>query len=504
MNPASAHRQLYVDCELYQLQNNVKHFKPGKPPARIDYRGGIAALNGSGGLIVVDIDGKNGGTKESLARALPGTENLPTRTVATASPDSWHLVYRLPAGFAARTDIRIAAKGVEVPIHFTLPGSQVHGVEYRVVDESPPAIAPDDLLAVLDRGELSADSEEIPIPEGDIDTEALIARLRQAPPGRRNETYTKVAMAIVATLGPEAGAEAIRLAWPGDEAELEHKLASTLGTSHYKPGTARRVSEARADVLDRLMSQVMYGPWHGRSGTMRRRVMWAILSRCLQRNELTVPYATGTLAVDSGTYPNRVSEALVDLELGGWIVSGNGLITVCIRSGADDLPKVVFGLPEPTDAIWLADRIRGRHSQVFAWCLAGVESGTAIAHRIGVSRNTASEQLRTLRTTGVLAGSSEVLAQLAETGRQRQEAVRAFVTEKLERKQEFENNGHQPAQGGRRVPARTVRRRPTPSAEAADLQPAQGSVPTHRSDSPPTTRDRMREMREREEDGYAF
>ena len=57
--------------------------------------------NGTGGLLVVDIDAKNGGSLDLMAERFPGSTM--TRTIQTVSPGEHgfglQLVYSLPDGF---------------------------------------------------------------------------------------------------------------------------------------------------------------------------------------------------------------------------------------------------------------------------------------------------------------------------------------------------------------------------------------------------------------------
>lgn len=477
-NDARANRELYSGCELIQLQNNTKAFKKGNPPATVDYRGGIAAVNGSGGLVVVDIDGKNDGTLEALHKALPGTRGLDTRVVSTASKNSWHVVYRLPDGFTIRTGIHIAADGVEVPPFYVLPGSRYKGVEYTVVEDHPVADAPEDLLAVLDAGLVVLDDDDdgeqvTEEPTGPEGVDELLQRLAKSPAGTRNATYLAVALQVLDILGPEAGAEALRKAWPGDEEELEHKLSSSLRGTGFVPGP-RKVSGRRAELINRLARLVVFGPWKGRAGTMHRRVLWTVMARCLQQHQLTVRYATNSLAVDSGTYPSRVTDALDALSDAGWIVTSRGIITVCVRPTGEDLPDLPVGLAEPNNPVWFTDRLNGRHSQVLAWYLAGERTGGRIASRSGISRQAVSEQLKALAELGVLGADVDMLDALAADGIERRDCIRKYVEERLERKQAFEES-LQPEETsdhlGRKVPPKSVVRRPPPESNQSQPKP---------------------------------
>lgn len=141
-------------------------------------KGNAKVVNGTGGLLVVDVDPKNGGSVEALRQRFP---NLPkTRTVQTVTPHpdgfGTHLIFTIP------DDVRIAHRqlgaGIDIPHSVMLPGSVVRcddGVNrtYELVSEVEPAAAPLALIAAVDKGQDSGVAAEVDpdsdAPDGDIE-----------------------------------------------------------------------------------------------------------------------------------------------------------------------------------------------------------------------------------------------------------------------------------------------------------------------------------------------
>lgn len=430
-------RTIYTGCELVKLQPGTKKIMAGSPPATVDYPGNAAARNGTGGLIVIDIDGKNGGSFQTLFKAVPEIRQAPTTVVTTASPESYHLVYRLPKRFNPRTGIRLVTSGVEVPTWYTLPGSVVDGVTYRLDSKYPVADAPGQLLELLEHGTTTAAEEYEATGTGDA--EPLLRRLADSPPGERNSTFLEVAFPVLGILGPDAGALELEHAWPGDEAEILHKINSALERWDTGHTSARRISRARARRIDTALARAVFGPWRGKAGTVQRRVFHAIARRCYQHNELTVSYATGSIAVDTGTYPHRVAKALVALEDSGLILSGDGYRTLVLGEESGDYPEPLGGSPllDPNHPVWLSEELRARHSQVFAYHLAGVDSATRIAEGSGLSRRSVHTYRGDLERAGAFDATAD-WERLERSGTERREKVREYVSESLERLEKLE------------------------------------------------------------------
>ncbi|WP_459979964.1 bifunctional DNA primase/polymerase, partial [Mycobacterium avium] len=83
-------------------------------------------VNGTGGLLVIDIDPKNGGSVDLLRQRFP---DLPdTRTVSTVTPHpdgpGVHLIFTIPDDVSVATN-RGLGTGIDVPHSVLVPGSKV-------------------------------------------------------------------------------------------------------------------------------------------------------------------------------------------------------------------------------------------------------------------------------------------------------------------------------------------------------------------------------------------
>jgi hypothetical protein len=94
-----------------------------------------AMRNGTGGLLVVDIDAKNGGSLDLMAERFPG--NAVTRMIQTVSPGKHglglQLIYALPDGFKISPTVLVRDREgrpmIEVASFSMLPGSTARGAE---------------------------------------------------------------------------------------------------------------------------------------------------------------------------------------------------------------------------------------------------------------------------------------------------------------------------------------------------------------------------------------
>lgn len=99
-------------------------------------------------------------------------------------------------------------------------------------------------------------------------------------------------------------------------------------------------------------------------------------------------------------------------------------------------------LVNPNHPVWLSEHLDGRHSQVFAYRLAGEESATRILRGSGLSRTMVYKALADLREAGLLDGAADMPA-LEVSGEQRIERIRKRVTDSLDRKQQYEKQAEE-------------------------------------------------------------
>src|SRR5271166_1721648 len=195
-------------------------------------KGNAKVRNGTGGLLIVDIDPKNGGSVESLRQrfaALPDTRTVRTVTQHPDGPGV-HLIFTIPSDVAVATN-RPLGDGIDVPDAVMLPGSIFRGDDkvdrtYTLVNDVEPAPAPLALIAAVDKGQASKDSRSVHPGEAAGLVATLLQKWADAGPSERNAVFTEVAIPILRTAGNE-GADMLRYAYSGDNAEeLEQMIAS--------------------------------------------------------------------------------------------------------------------------------------------------------------------------------------------------------------------------------------------------------------------------------------
>jgi hypothetical protein len=198
-------------CDRWKLTDTQRNLPMLRKNAKV--------VNGTGGLLTVDVDPKNGGSLDALRQRFP---DLPgTRTIQTVTPHSsgfgTHLIFTIP------NDVRVAHRqlgvGLDIPHAVMLPGSVVlceDRIErtYKLVCEIEPAAAPLGLIAAIDKGQDSGVSTEVGL--GSADTEgvaqSLVDKFANAGPGERHAVFLQVAPAVIRLRGA-AGADMLRWAY---------------------------------------------------------------------------------------------------------------------------------------------------------------------------------------------------------------------------------------------------------------------------------------------------
>jgi hypothetical protein len=377
-------------------------------------------LNGTGGLLIVDVDPKNGGSVEALHRRFP---DLPdTRTVQTVTPHpdglGTHLIFTIP------DDVRVAGRqlgtGIDIPYAVMLPGSVVRcddGVErtYELVNEMEPAPAPLSLIAAVDRGQDSGVSTSVyEIEDGaDGTVDSLVAKFAAAGPGERNDTFLEVAPAVIRLRGSD-GADMLRAVYTGDndkwlESALKSAMQKYIGTA--APSSiipSRYVTQA----LEQIAHEARYGRWVGAGRAADRKVLLAVLEMCETRRRMTALASIRELALLTGLEPKTVNSALARL-----VESGRLCIVGSSDDGASAYTPIVGELTtgvskeesplrgssvDPLHAVWLSDGLTGRHSHVFDLVSVGVRRAKQIATAGGMAYDTARDALAKLVNAGML------------------------------------------------------------------------------------------------------
>ena len=422
-------------CDRWTLADTQRNLEMLKKNAKV--------VNGTGGLLILDVDPKNGGSIEWLHRRFP---DLPaTRTVQTVTPHpdgfGTHLIFMIPDD--VRVGGRQLAPGIDVPHAVMLPGSVIlcdDGVErrYELVNEIEPAPAPLALIASVDKGQdLGAAAAVEPDDEGADDiVESLVARFADAGAGERNETLLQVAPMVIRLKGAE-GADMLRMAYSGDddrwlESALKGALAKYAGSAAPNwTGRSRYVTKA----LGLITQQVRYGCWRGATGSTDRKVLLGIVRMCASRRRMTAVCSARTLALLTGLEPKTVVSAVTRLvESGHLCVVGKdgdgapeytpiaGKLTAGCRnrSGGDGAPEYSpiagelttvlskresppRGFPvDPLHDVWLGDGLTGRHSHVFDLVSVGARRAKEIATAGGMGYDTARDALAKLVDAGML------------------------------------------------------------------------------------------------------
>ncbi|ORV49694.1 hypothetical protein AWC05_00805 [Mycobacterium florentinum] len=421
--------------------------------------------NGTGGLLVVDIDPKNGGSVESLRRRFP--DLLDTRTVQTVTPhpDGFgvHLIYTIPDDVRVATNRRLGV-GIDVPHWAMLPGSKFvgdDGIErmYELIDDREPAAAPPGLIAAVDKGVkdelLDNESPSYIDPDDSVGlVDALVKKFANAYAGERNETFVQVAPTVIRLKGEE-GADMLRNAYTGDDdGWLESALSSAL-TKYDGSSAPSRVVRTESPYISGALAQTMqsalYGKWPGAGGASDRRVFVGVTQLCLNTGMMHWPASVRTLALVAGLEPKTVSKAVARLVKSGRLYAvetddggtpdyapiPGELTTVLVSKG------MPLGIPvvDPLHDVWMSDGLTGRHGQVFDLVSVGITRANDIAKAGGMGYDTARDALSKLVNVGLLlrqgtvytvpAGVVEIAGRLADElgGTDRREKLASRVLE---------------------------------------------------------------------------
>lgn len=375
-------------------------------------------VNGTGGLLVVDIDPKNGGSIDLLRKRFPDLPDTRTVTTVTPHPDGpgVHLFFAVPDDVAVVTN-RGLGRGIDVPHSVMLPGSEVllaDGTlgQYELVKDVAPAAAPLALIAAVARGhrELADDDDGFERTESVDLVDRLVAKFADAGAGERNDVYTKVAPVVIGLMGEE-GADMLRAAYSGDdEGWLESALLSTL-RKYDGVAPERLVSTPSRYVVDALAiawHEARFGRWPGRTGASDRKVMLALIERCKAGGTMTTSASLRTLALATGMETKTAGNSVARLV-------DNGRLFI-VKTGEDGTPEYAPIVGEMTtvsskgiaiaipalDDVWLSDGLGGRCSQVFDLLGPGARRATQIAKAGGMSPDAARDALASLIDAGLV------------------------------------------------------------------------------------------------------
>lgn len=417
--------RVYQDVEVYGCQNNSKDFRRDSPRVEPTSPGNRAGLNGSGRVLVVDIDTKNGGSLELLRECFPAIPDTPTVTIQTASGTGRHLVYRLPVATKIRRN-HYLCRGVEIPNFYMLPKSKVWSIEYQELGDNSLSDCPPDLLAEVSNDLVERDTQLSPLRVSSEHVDALLQEWANCSPGERNSMFQRVALPVLRAYGEYQGSTLLKDYYPGEDSdELEWMIVSAakkLGEGHYSDTTeAKRISETREQAILQLLNRARFGEWKGKTAANDRLVYLALANQALAINELSVRIPPESLSTAIALRPDTTRDALRRLrstgkvalpypgepiyrlvcsETGGYLSKGNNLY----------LSK---GAISPLDLVWRCDGLRGRHSHVFDLVQVGVQSQTDIARLSGSSKTNVSEVVTALQEHGLIHVNGRVITSVS-------------------------------------------------------------------------------------------
>lgn len=372
--------------------------------------------NGTGGLLIVDVDPKNGGSVESLRQRFPGlpdTRAVNTVTQHPAGPGV-HLIFTIPGDVVVATN-RSLGTGIDVPDAVMLPGSIARcddGIDrrYTLFNDIEPAPAPLALIAAVDKGQESGRASAVDVDEDGI-VGVLVRRFADAGPGERNAVFLEVALPVLRAKGDE-GADLLRYAYSGDDDE---ELEQMLNSAMQKVGmSASPMSRLRSRYVDEVLQWVTedtrYGQW---SNASDRKVMFAVVSMCSSLGSMTTPAVSfRDLVLQTGLETKTVSASVSRLIESGrlYVVRTTddgpreytpkvGEMTTVTSKGTAP-PKGL--LVDPLHEVWSSSGLTGRASHVFDLVDVGYRKASQVAAAGGMGRDTARDALRTLVDVGLL------------------------------------------------------------------------------------------------------
>ncbi|CPU02958.1 Bifunctional DNA primase/polymerase%2C N-terminal [Mycobacteroides abscessus] len=374
--------------------------------------------NGTGGLLIVDIDPKNGGSIESLRQRFPDLPETRIVRTVTQHPNGLgvHLIFTIPEDVAVATN-RALGTGIDVPDAVMLPGSQVKcddGVirAYELVRDVEPAPAPLALIAAVDRGQESEQTASVGPDYSDELIDSLVDRFAASAPGERNAVYNQVAFPVLRARGA-AGVDMLRGAYPGDHDRwIEQALVSTMRALGLQAlPTSRLTSRYVDEALQLTTDGIRYGKW-GHSSD--RRVMFAVASICSSLGSMTTPAVSlRSLALATG-----IETKTVGIAVGRLIESGRLHVVETIDEGSrkyapklGEMTTVVSKgstphrglMVNPLHDVWLGIGLTGRASHVFDLVDVGIRKASQVAAAGGMGDGTARDALKALVDVGLLA-----------------------------------------------------------------------------------------------------
>jgi len=421
-----------------------------------------AMRNGTGGLLVVDIDAKNGGSLDLMAERLPGSTM--TRMIQTVSPGKdgfgLQLIYVLPDGFKISPTVLVRdGEGrpmIEVAAFSMLPGSRARGADgavrtYEVVRDVAPSPATPELLAAVEARRVASEAQPVDANENFTDARArldmLLGRISAADDGQRNYAFTENALPVVrlcAVLGEDPEivlTMAYEQSGGEDDRWVQAAIRSAIRRAAEEPTGRLELGPLAQRRLNEMSTWARFAPWPGPSGPSDRRVFLAVVGACLEQGRRDTALGSRKLALRAGLSKETVEASLKRLEEAGRLqvvpvskkvallpgVKRVQVVKLAVRRpmlSPDDnthiLPPLVRGITPienvcvgigPLHVVWSVPRtekgagLHGRHGHLFDLICAGLTTARALGDYIGSRPDSLNRTLKRLADVGLLVKS---------------------------------------------------------------------------------------------------
>ena len=469
--PAMNYLQFYLDrdCVVVPCQAGTKKLIRGAGEwAAEDSRANPDSLtrnaamrNGTGGLLVVDIDAKNGGSLDLMAERFPG--NAVTRMIQTVSPGKHglglQLIYALPDGFKISPTVLVRdGEGrpmIEVASFSMLPGSTARGADgvvraYEVVRDVEPSPATLELLASVEARRVAGEAQPVDavgdVKEARARLDVHLGCISAAGGGQRNSSFIENALPVVrlcAVLG-EDPETVLTMAYEksggGDGRWVAAAVRSAIRRAAEEPAGRLGLGPLAVRRLVEMRTWALFAPWPGPSGPSDRRVFVAVISVCLEQGRTDTALGSRGLALRAGLTKETVAASLKRLEAAGRLqvarvgeklallpgVERQQVVNFAVKRptlAPDDnthiLPPLVReGIPigcvyvvDPLHMVWSVPStdegagLNGRHGHLFDLVCAGLTTARALGDYIGSRPDSLSRTLKRLVEVGLLVKS---------------------------------------------------------------------------------------------------
>ncbi|MFD6102666.1 bifunctional DNA primase/polymerase [Nocardia salmonicida] len=467
---AAAHLDFYLDrdCVVVPCQRGKKDLRKGAgewtPESSKGNRDQLvhnAALrNGTGGLLVVDIDAKHGGSLALMAEQFPGSTM--TRTIQTVSPGPHglgaQLIYSLPDGFKIRQCTLVrndqGKPMIEVAAFAMLPGSRARGADevqryYEVVHDVSPHPATPELLALVEARTVVEDSE--PGPDEDAaDTRArfdvLVARVAAAWSGQRNEVFTQCALPIVRLCDvldedpEEVLTSAYEQSGGTDDRWIASAIRSAVNSAAGGPLGRLELGGWAAKRLAKIETWARFSPWSGQTGASDRRALLALVVACVEQQNTESTLGKRKLALLAGISEEAVEDSLKRLTAQGrletfktdtWhtrrpvppLDDNTHMFPPYVRGTTTTTPDIDLwkGLA-PLHMIWTTPKtdkglgLDGRHGHLYDLVCAGLTTAKALGDYIGSRPDSLNRPLVRMVELGLLVKTGKEFAPADDAG----------------------------------------------------------------------------------------